>query len=246
MSRIAATYALFISAALSIQLRGELISSNLPALGSYDRLTPGRKVLHHEGVDVLIVAGVTPAEDKVPHGWYVFCNGRMVLQADRSRVTGWGDVLPQWQPKYRRFVGYVYFRSDDVRRLPWMTTKQGVVFESSLYQTALAEMVVQARPVTTFLNNLYPGEQLAEGVIERELLARVQPLLITEVPKTEGRFKVNLGKEKANLENRLVTIQYKKTRKDIDRARECLKQPSLSAAKIGEYTFDYFLKQECQ
>ncbi len=246
MSRIAATYALFISAALSIQLRGELISSNLPALGSYDRLTPGRKVLHHEGVDVLIVAGVTPAEDKVPHGWYVFCNGRMVLQADRCRVTGWGDVLPQWQPKYRRFVGYVYFRSDDVRRLPWMTTKQGVVFESSLYQTALAEMVVQARPVTTFLNNLYPGEQLAEGVIERELLARVQPLLITEVPKTEGRFKVNLGKEKANLENRLVTIQYKKTRKDIDRARECLKQPSLSAAKIGEYTFDYFLKQECQ
>jgi hypothetical protein len=248
MNRIAATYALFISAGLTIQLQGESIPSNLPTLGtSDDRLTPGRKVLQHDGVDVLIVAGVTPAEDKVPpHGWYVFCNGRMVLEADRTRVTGWGDGLPQWQPKYRRFVGYAYFRSDDVRRLPWMTTKQGVVFESSLYQTALAEMVVQARPVITFLNNLYPGEQLPEGVLERKLLAQVQPVLITEVPKAEGRFKVDLAREKSRQENRLINISYKKPQKDIDRARECIKGPGLSAKKIGEYTFEYFLKQECE
>ena len=247
MNRIAASYALFISAGLTIQLQGESIRSNLPAFGTYDdHLTPGRKLLQHEDVEVLIVAGVTPADDKVPHGWYVFCNGRMVLEADRSRVTGWGDALPQWQPKYRRFVGYTYFRSDDVRRLPWMTTKQGVVFESSLYQTALAEMVVQARPVITFLNNLYPGEQFPEGVLERKLLAQVQSVLISEVPKTESRFKVDLSKEKSKPENRLVNISYKKSQKDIDRARECIRQPGLSAKKIGEYTFEYFLKQECQ
>jgi hypothetical protein len=77
-------------------------------------------------------------------------------------------------------------------------------------------------------------------------LSSVQPLLITELPKTEGRFRADLAKERSKAGTRLVNIQYKKPLKEIERARECLKQPGLAAGKVGDYTFEYFLKQECQ
>jgi hypothetical protein len=245
VQRIAATYGLFISAGLILKVQGNEVEADLPAFGAYDKLTPARRMIERDGVDILIMAGVTPADDRIPRGWYVFCNGRMILGADRTRVTGWGDGLPQWQPKYRPFLGYVYFRSEDVRRLPWTTTKQGVVAESPLYQTALSEMSVQARPVITFLNNVYPGEQLPEGVVEREALAQARPVTITQIPRKEAVFTVDLEEEKTKSGNALVNIQYKKPRKAIDRIKECLKQ-DLSAAKIGEHTFEYFLKQECE
>ena len=246
VQRIAATYGLFISAGLVLKVQGDGTKADLPAFGAYEKLTTARKMIERDGVDILIMAGVTPAEDRIPRGWYVFCNGRMILAADRTRVTGWGDALPQWQPKYRPFIGYVYFRSEDVRRLPWTTTKQGVVAESPVYQTALSEMSVQARPVITFLNNVYPGEQLPEGVEEREVLAQARPVTINQIPRKESAFTVDLEEEKKKSENALVNIQYKKPRKAIDRIRECLKQGDLSGAKIGEYTFDYYLKQECE
>ncbi len=64
-------------------------------------------------------------------------------------------MIPQWHTKYGHFVGYICFRSDDVDALPWTTTKQGVVFESGVYQAALREMELRARPVIDFLNGLY-------------------------------------------------------------------------------------------
>jgi len=247
MARLAATYALFITSGLVVTVQGDPVVSALPALGTYDKVTTARRVLERDGVQILIVAGLTPAADKIARGWYVFCNGRMILEADKSRLTGWGEGgAPQWHNKYRRFVGYAYFRSDDVRMLPWTTTKQGVVFESPVYQTALSEMAVQARPVLTFLNNVYPGEQEPEGVPEREVLAQVRAVPITQVPRQQTTFRVDLEEQKRNQANVLKNVHYKKSVKELDRVRECLKSPGLSATKIGEYTFDYFVKQECE
>jgi len=247
VARLSATYALFITSGLVITVQGVPVLAALPALGTYDKVTPARRIVERDHVQILIVAGLTSADDKIARGWYVFCNGRMILEADKSRLTGWGEgSAPQWHTKYRRFVGYAYFRSDDVRSLPWTTTKQGVVYESPVYQTALSEMAVQGRPILTFLNNVYPGEQEAEGVPERELLAQVRSVPITQVPRQQSIFKVDLEELKRNQENVLMNVQYKKSVKELERVRRCLKSPGLPATKIGEYTFDYFVKQECE
>jgi hypothetical protein len=42
-------------------------------------------------VSVRIVAGVGPSNPP-DAGWYVVCNGRVVLAADRTEVTGWGLI----------------------------------------------------------------------------------------------------------------------------------------------------------
>ncbi len=241
------TLKVFITSGLVITVQGVPVLAALPALGTYDKVTPARRIVERDHVQILIVAGLTSADDKIARGWYVFCNGRMILEADKSRLTGWGEgSAPQWHTKYRRFVGYAYFRSDDVRSLPWTTTKQGVVYESPVYQTALSEMAVQGRPILTFLNNVYPGEQEAEGVPERELLAQVRSVPITQVPRQQSIFKVDLEELKRNQENVLMNVQYKKSVKELERVRRCLKSPGLPATKIGEYTFDYFVKQECE
>ena len=69
-------------------------------------LRPAYRAYVRDGVNVRLLAGVgrsSPPEA----GWYVYCNGRMVLDADRSRTTGWGepDMVPRFHNQYARFRG---------------------------------------------------------------------------------------------------------------------------------------------
>ena len=247
VQRIESTYALFVEAGLEIEVNGDRAVSKLPTNVTADyQITPARREFHVGAVEVLIVAGVSPRRDRRRHGWYIFCNGRIVLDADKTEVTGWGVGLQKWHTKFGHFVGYAYFRSDDVRKLPWRTTKQGVVTDSAVYQKALAEMNVQARPVLNFLTRLYPGEVEAEGVHEREVMRKAKAVSVTELPLDDTPFEVRLPKPKKDPATDTVSIQYSKTKGDIDRIRRCVRLLSnASARKVGEYAFDYLKKQEC-
>lgn len=245
--KLSMAYSLFAKAGLRVSVNGRAIEVMLPLIGTNKKVTPARKLFTHDGVDILIVAGVTPKDDRTPRGWYIFCNGRMVLEADRSAVTGWGSGLPKWHTKYGHFVGYVYFRSNDVRKLPWTTTKQNIMVESPVYQAALAEMQIQSRPVLNYLNDLYPGEVEPEGVAERELLEGVKKVEIDQVPRSDAVFRVDLGRDRDAEQDAEVSIQYRKKQSEVDLIRKCCaKLRQASARKIGEYTFDYFVNQECK
>ena len=241
--RIASTYGLFLSAGLGITVNGVAVKPDLPSIGGYgEKLAAARRRFRTDSIDTLIIAGVTSRDDRRPHGWYVFCNGRMVLQADRSRVTGWGENLPQWHSKYQHFAGYVYFHSSDVRNLPWTTTKQNVVAESAVYQSALGEMQVQARPVLNFLNNLYPDDLVEDQVEERQLLSRARSISLTDLPRKETPFTGAVAPRAR--EDDAVTIVYKKPKKLVNRVRQQLGYTRLSAGAVGSHTFDYYVKQE--
>ena len=91
---------------------------------------------------------------------------------------------------------------------------------------------------------MYPGEPEPEGVVERELLDKAHYVPIDKLRRADTPFQYDLNKRK-NLAKELVRIQYSKPRKDVERIRGQLKSRSMSASKIGEYTFDYYIKQEC-
>lgn len=242
--RLAITYSFFLTRGLTIWLGAKRIGAALPTLGRYRYLRPARKRIREGGVDVVIIAGVTPREDRVPRGWYVFCNGRMVLEADKSRTTGWGDDLPQWHTKYGHFVGYVYFHSADVRKLPWTTTKQGVVTDSAVFRAALAEMKVQARPVLGFLTKLYPtDEPEADDLAGRSVLENAQSVAINKVSRRDSLFMVDLKKAAPKGGARVINILYKKPAAEVERAKKLLGR-QISASKLGEHTFDYFVAHE--
>ncbi|GAB6268585.1 MAG: hypothetical protein STSR0002_13270 [Smithella sp.] len=72
---------------------------------------------HGASVRVKLYAGVS---ERSLHegGWYLFCNGRLVLRADQTMTTIWGTSgTRQYHPDVAFFRGYAYFDSDDARRL---------------------------------------------------------------------------------------------------------------------------------
>ena len=193
IEKVERAYALFLKAGLRVRINNTEVSSDFPDLAESESLRPVRQLIKKDGVDILVMAGLSPSEDKVPRGWYIFCNGRLVLDADKTERSGWGaDSFPAFHVKYNHFLGFVYFRSKDVRKLPWSTTKEDVDRESIIYQAALAEMRVQARPIIDFLNAMYrePKEQNEpEHAVLRQATA-IAPFKIA--PRKNTTFQVTV------------------------------------------------------
>ena len=47
----------------------------------------------HEGVSYRLIASLGEVGDPSLSGWYIYCNDRLVLEADRSSITGWDVSL---------------------------------------------------------------------------------------------------------------------------------------------------------
>jgi hypothetical protein len=240
-TRLASTYALFLKAGLSIRVNGQEVHPNVPVIGA-DTFDPVRQSFRYGDVDILIIAGLTPATDRIPRGWYVFCNGRMVVEADRTVLTGWGDIFPQFHSKYNRFIGYVYFHSRDVDKLPWTTTKQGVDRDSPVYRAALREMQVHARPIIAFLNRLYPTDVSAEdATLERQVITDATLTTVDKLRKANTTFAISGARQRVRKD---ISIQYKRPRELVEKLKRHLGKTAWSASRLGEYTFDTVVSQE--
>ena len=56
-------------------------------------------------------------------------------------------------------------------------------------------------------------------------------------------FKAIVKKES---EDDLMSIQYKRPKRKLKKIKEVLGKPSMSASRIGEYTFDWFYDRNCK
>lgn len=114
------------------------------------RLYAGLVELHDEGAD-------TDDPDKFSGGslagWYVICNGRMLLFADKSRLTGWGVEVADYHPQYRRFRGYAYL-SGPSAAMPWNTAKTAVDEDSPIWQLVRNDIVAALREARTVMNRI--------------------------------------------------------------------------------------------
>ena len=241
------TYSLFLQRLVSVHLNGiEIPARDIP-LGQSDDVSPGVAELQDGGVNVEIFAGLAPrkggrwAMDRA--GWYVLCNGRVVVFADKSELTGWGVVGPQFTPKHRGFVGIAFFFSDDPSVLPWTTTKRGLNRESRVFQLARHKMVAASRPVITFLNNMYPSDA-PEEVPERELADSVESKPIHELTSS-GEKSFRARPRKKTPKRATVSVQYRARKSDIATARKRIAKPRWGAGKVGAHALEYFLEQEC-
>ena len=176
-------------------------------------------------------------------GWYVVCNGRVVVVADQTDLTGWGVAGPQFASKYRGFVGVAFFFSDKPSTLPWTTTKRGLNRESKVFQLARNEMAAAARPVLSFLNDMYPSDAPSE-VVERDLADGVRSTALHELAAGgTGAFKVTGVSKRGRVPT--VSVQFRARRSDVERAKKCLAKPGWGAGKVGAYALKYLLDQEC-
>jgi hypothetical protein len=68
------------------------------------------------------------------YGWYVVCNDRIILVADKTKITGW---TTSWHNEYHGFLGWAYYVSEDPSLLPWDSKKTGINSNNKAHEESL-------------------------------------------------------------------------------------------------------------
>lgn len=240
---ISQSYPIFLGEIVDVQINGRTVTKSELPFGSSDDIEPGIAKFTQDGVSVTILATVAPKSKRNQEsaGWYVLCNGRVVVAADKTPLTGWGLILPAFHSKYLGFVGLVLFTSDEPAKLPWTTSKRGLNREALVFQHARTRMAAAAKPVITFLNDMYPSDltensgerQIADKVVQKSFL----PLLSQEPSSFVRR--------EAKVKKRVARVVFDASLSDIAKIQKKLRRPQMSASEIGKMTFNHYLKTEC-
>ena len=164
------------------------------------------------------IVGIAPSSPSSA-GWYISCNGRIILSADQSRLTGWDSIADDGVPKYHnqfsRFRGYLLLSSIDAGLLPWNTMKTGVNPDSPIYQDARREMIALMRPVIDFLNRLDKENDEEEGDrVLTGLVDSAKPMAFASVPRYSNSFQVVAPKTKPK--PKTVSIQFRRPKEEVE------------------------------
>lgn len=202
-----------------------------------------------DGVETQIIVGMSdlPADEEEPgassraetnyFGWYVVCNGRIVIAADKTSRTVWGDdYFPAWHGQYNGFMGQVFFESDDPAMLPWTTTKREIDADAPVYRQAVTRMKEFSREFIQYTHARKTRLEQAKAA-ERD----AEAVALKESPKSASIRLPHLERVGGSTYSR---IQYSKSKEQIARAKRLLGNPTMSNVRVGELTFDYYLEQE--
>ncbi len=259
---LASAYSNFIAQGLSITLNVTPVNFYPTDLLTSKDLQPAYQEVTMNEQDKLpltikMYTGIGKSEPQ-DAGWYIYCNGRLVLGPDQTIVTGWGEKgsnsIPKFHNQFSRFRGYVFFDSDDASRLPWNTLKTGVDTDSVEYRGIRQKMLSMARPVIDFLNELDnekdTGDTQRTNLVEKAEKAKettkaevALPLFEFKIEDAKPVFKPT-GLELGVLKPKEVTISYKRPIQDVEKIKECLKVTNYR--EVGEKTFEYYKDMECE
>ena len=248
MRRLQAAHSKSLSSGLTLTVGGLPVEAREVTLRSSDALRPAYQKYEIDGkgkepVRILLYAGLSDSKPK-DAGWYVYCNGRLVLDADQTDRTGWGETgdadvsIPKIHNQFAMFRGYAYFDCKDQERLPWTTTKTSVNVNSPIFKAARKYMVHASRPIINFLNKL-DAEKDSEETTLRDIVAKASPTPLREL--SVAAFHVA---ERARAEGpKMAKISYKVPAKKLARAKDSL--DVTTNAEVGEQTFEYYYRYEC-
>ena len=234
---------------ISISMNGTKIEGTDIEMIVSDSIKPYVKNGEKDGVRYRIIAGLSGVGSTKKSGWYIYCNDRLVLEADQSTLTGWGyNGVPQWHVNYVMFVGVVFFDAEETIKLPLTTTKKGVDASHPVYLAALYYMRSAMKAIFPYLRkiaqlgseaNAYRVELFQQE--KKEKVDQLKQLSFDGVK--EERF------EAAKIESEILDktkdvrrISYDVPRKIADKAR--LHAEVDSFKELGLTTFYYYVRQE--
>ena len=244
---VARDYVLFIEKGFRIVINGSSVKPRQYIAKTSEEFKPYRRTYEDHGVHVDILAGMAaspPNRDEPSrrtgteyYGWYVFCNDRAVLAADKSERTVWdNEVLVRWHPQYNGFVGMVLFHARDPNRLPWTTTKRDIDESSPLYRRAVTEMKSATEPWVE-----YTGQRKADLREMRQKERATHPVPFFGIEEN-ATFKVPRVPKGV----RIANILYQRPRAEVIRAAKAFGRANLPYRTVGEKTFEYFMKHEVE
>jgi hypothetical protein len=232
VKEIAKVYGLFLERYVRVTLNDYVIEPIDLQFGKSDEMKPANKTITVKNVSVQLMAGISDRSEEnqwgaEQAGWYIACNGRLVVVADKTELTGWGGgALPQYHSKFRRFLGIALFQSADPMLLPWRTTKRGLNQESLVFQKVRNDMRLVTRDVITFLDKLYQSEP-AESLAERHIVEKVQAINIRTL-STSAASEFDVSPNRHRKEKTTARIQYDAEIDQINAIRKQMKNHKLS------------------
>jgi hypothetical protein len=241
IEKLERTYGLFLAKKFEIFVNGSRVRP-LDLMLSENRAVESLKI---DDVSVQIIAGLaSPAANgkyiSENSGWFIFCNGRAVLTADKSALTGWTGQpgLPLFQPKHRPFLGLVIFLSDRPESLPWTTTKSSINEDSSVWLAVKPRMINIGREVISVLDRRYGNDGTEFSLKELKDVGGGSTSLFSAVRDIEKKY----FSPPTIARPEQIRIQYSAYRSDVEKIESYLGVPGMGGAEVGRYTFNYFLK----
>jgi hypothetical protein len=249
MKEIARDYAFFIQQGLKISVGDDAVPSYKFQLRQSEQVAPAVDEYVDNGVRVRILAGIVDdLPDGIPdelkpkaverYGWFVICNDRVVLPADKTSATIWGDDnFNVWHPQYNGFAGYVFFYADDQSLLPWTTTKRELDPSSPLYRRTIGRMKAVTHEFTEYTNRrksdvtAAKAAEVPQAQLDITELRQVQRMKLPTLPAAAPRPS-------------MVYITFQRDKREVEEIKQHLGNVGLSARDVGIRTFEYFRKVE--
>ena len=173
-------------------------------------------------------------------GWYVFCNGRALLFANRERLTGWGEEVPRFHPQYRRFRGFVYLTGDS-GAMPWNTAKTDVDEDSEIWTQTRAHIVDALRKSITVMNRVKREVQQLPPA-NRPLVSAIAQSQPAELENLSERRSYRLPAPAPQVASDARRIAYSVSEDAFTKASASLQTDRPS--EIGQRTFRYWMRRE--
>ncbi len=242
---VARDYALHLHRGLKVKVNG------VPVMGEKFTLFEGaafkplntsyEEKIGKEIVHVEIISGLAfpPPEDNEPNdrgeresksGWYVACNGRIVMAADKSVLSVWGDDFPAWHPQYTGFFGLIIFTSDRTDLLPLTTTKRSVDLSSVVYRRARPKM---KEPTRSWINytNVRKTDQGTAKLAEQEA-KQTSIFSLTRSGSVSLPVLTRTRVKDTSIQFRMLTVRVKSLAKGFG-------DVTLSNSEVGRKAFEY-------
>lgn len=220
-------------------LKDELIKS--------ERIQPYSKSINIGNIKLKILAGVAPKGTPEKAGWYIYCNGRMIVYADKTTLTGWGEGgVKMYHPSLACFRGYVFFESTALDELPWNTTKTSVDTSSQYYIAAKNMMQEALLQIIKLINLISSYNEEEKPQVERLILTEGKTISLTtqEIQniKINNNFTYKLPKPKELI--KMTTINFKKPFDQVEEIKDIMNVTTNK--EVGERIFDYYYSRECE
>jgi hypothetical protein len=245
---IARDYSFFLQKQLSIKVNGKSVNPLPFTLRESDEIAPFRESYSDDGVAVQISAGLAgiPPDDVTAEaevskteffGWFVLCNDRVVLAADKSSRTVWGNEdFSGWHPQYNGFMGLVSFSSKNASKLPWTTTKRDLDIQSGVYRRAIAKMKQVTAKYIAYTSRRKADLEAAKA--KENASAQVAVHAVTK------NSELKLPVYSVAPTRQTTQICYTVPKSEIKEVATALGNPSMTNTKVGTETFRYFRKHE--
>jgi len=270
---ISAYYGYIIEKGFTVKLNGkEIVPVQVSLLAdkmAFDKkegITPYFYKLEKDGVSVELAVGIyrdlptdteedealsgRPSTEKA--GWTIVCNDRVVLYADKSRITGWGEAgVPSYHTQFVSIAGILIFRCNDPSLLPITTTKRGIDGNSEIYLGVKEYMREGLKLFTDFTNKWKKSSAEQTEIKGRATISTIDSIssLIPDsrwssVSRGMGgkRFKPTLPLPRDS--DPLTQIRFSRRTSSIKTVSEYLfEDKNITAAEVGAQCFDDVLEK---